>query len=135
MKQHRKARAWNTAHSRHQIKVTVTIRSLPDLCCSSVLEHGREKQDGEFLFKSLYEESLLTLVPPQSLKTTYLRLEINWFKAPALKLHYCLELLIVISLERKYIEGQAQWALRRRPSPVPFALSTMWALPAPLSLE
>ena len=39
---------------------------------------------------------------------THLRLEINWFKAPTLKLYNCLELLIVFSLERNVLRGQAQ---------------------------
>lgn len=36
-----------------------------------------------------------------SQEDTHLGLEINWFKAPALKLYYRLELLIVFNLERK----------------------------------
>ena len=52
--------------------------------------------------------SALLDAPPKDTRSpgrhTYLGLEINWFKAPALKFYYCLELLIVFSLERKYVE-------------------------------
>lgn len=43
---------------------------------------------------------LLHRAPPQR-HTTHLELEINWLEAPALKLHYGFELLIVFSLEKK----------------------------------
>ena len=47
---------------------------------------------------------LLHSLPESLLKNTNLGLEVNWFKATTLKLYYCLELLIVFSLERKHIE-------------------------------
>lgn len=64
---------------------------------------------------------------------TYLGLEVNWFKAPALKLHYRLELLIVFSLERKYVRRQVQ--LGPQDNPIAPTLSAKQVLTALVSLE
>lgn len=47
-----------------------------------------------------------TQVPQED---THLRLEINWFKSPALKLYYRLELLVVFGLKRNCVEKRGGW--------------------------